>query len=257
MNTSGAWRVSSALPALADAEQRGYLAQQNAFLHGIASRMATVPFDQVLTQVVDFVASAVECDSCFVYIVDGDELVLRASRNPLATVVNKMTLKAGPGGAAGVAQRRQPVAISQNAASDPHFQLFNKGPRDLFEAFLSVPLLSRGRVVGVINLQSMAKHEYSEREISLISTVGFLLGAEIEMATLEREKLQLADRLEVRKLVERAKGILQQETKLDEQEAYLLMQRQSQQRRKSMKDIAEAIVLSYSVKQGSCSEFAT
>lgn len=257
MNTSGAWRVSSALPALADAEQRGYLAQQNAFLHGIASRMATVPFDQVLTQVVDFVASAVECDSCFVYIVDGDELVLRASRNPLATVVNKMTPKAGPGGAAGVAQRRQPVAISQNAARDPHFQLFNKGPRDLFEAFLSVPLLSRGRVVGVINLQSMAKHEYSEREISLISTVGFLLGAEIEMATLEREKLQLADRLEVRKLVERAKGILQQETKLDEQEAYLLMQRQSQQRRKSMKDIAEAIVLSYSVKQGSCSEFAT
>ena len=231
-----------------------YLAQQHDFLHGIAGRMATVPFEQVLTRVVDFVASAVECDSCFVYILDGDELVLRASRNPLAGVVDKVPLKAGAGG---IVQRRQPLALSQNAASDPCFQVFNKERKGVFEAFLSVPLLSRGRVVGIINLQSRAKHDYSEPEVSLISTVGFLLGAEIEMATLEREKLQLADRLEVRKLVERAKGILQQETKLDEQEAYLLMQRQSQQRRKSMKDIAEAIVLSYSVKQGSCSEFAT
>ncbi len=215
--------------------------------------MATVPFEQVLTRVVDFVASAVECDSCFVYILDGDELVLRASRNPLVGVVDKVPLKSGAGG---IVQRRQPLALSQNAASDACFQVFNK-ERKGFEAFLSVPLLSRGRVVGLINLQSRAKHDYNESEVSLISTVGFLLGAEIEMATLEREKSQLADRLEVRKLVERAKGILQQETKLDEQEAYLLMQRQSQQRRKSMKDIAEAIVLSYSVKQGSCSEFAT
>ena len=258
MNTSGGWHPSSALQPLVDADQRGQLAQQHAFLHGIASRRAAaVPFDEVLRQVVEFVASVVRCDSCFVYVLEGNELVLRASKNPHAEVADKVTLKGGHGSTAAVAQRRQPVAVSQNAASDARFQLFNKQPADLFKAFLSVPMLSRGRVVGVINLQSLAKHDYSEREISLISTVGFLLGAEIEMATLEREKLHLADRLEVRKLVERAKGILQQETKLDEQEAYLLMQRQSQQRRKSMKDIAEAIVLSYSVKQGSCSEFAT
>ena len=241
---------------MVDADQRGQLAQQHAFLHGIASRRAAaVPFDEVLRQVVEFVASVVRCDSCFVYVLEGNELVLRASKNPHAEVADKVTLKGGHGSTAAVAQRRQPVAVSQNAASDARFQLFNKQPADLFKAFLSVPMLSRGRVVGVINLQSLAKHDYSEREISLISTIGFLVGAEIEMASLEKEKSQLADRLEVRKLVERAKGILQQETKLDEQEAYLLMQRQSQQRRKSMKDIAKAIVLSYSVKQGSCSEF--
>jgi signal transduction protein with GAF and PtsI domain len=256
MNTSGGWHPSSALQPLVDADQRGQWAQQHAFLHGIASRMAAVPFDEVLRQVVEFVASVVRCDSCFVYVLDGNELVLQASKNPHAEVVDKVTLKGGHGSTAAVAQPRQPVAVSQNAASDARFQVFNKPPGDLFEAFLSVPMLSRGRVVGVINLQSLAKHDYSEREISLISTIGFLVGAETEMASLEKEKSQLADRLEVRKLVERAKGILQRETKLDEQEAYLLMQRQSQKRRKSMKDIAEAIVLSYSVKQGSCSEFA-
>jgi signal transduction protein with GAF and PtsI domain len=257
MNTSGGWHPNSALQPLVDADQRGQVAQHHAFLHGIASRRAAaVPFDEVLRQVVEFVASVVRCDSCFVYVLEGNELVLRASKNPHAEVVDKVTLNGGHGSTNGVAQRRQPIAVSQNAARDVRFQLFNKQPGDLFEAFLSLPLLSRGRVVGVINLQSLAKHDYSEHEISLISTIGFLVGAEIEMASLEKEKSQLADRLEARKLVERAKGILQQEKKLDEQEAYLLMQRQSQMRRKSMKDIAEAIVLSHSVKQGSCSEFA-
>jgi uroporphyrinogen-III synthase len=104
-------------------------------------------------------------------------------------------------------------------------------------------------VVGVINLQNRAPHVYSEREVTLISTVGFLVGAEIEMASLERDKSQLAARLEVRKLIERAKGILQQEMKISEPAAYEILQRQSQQRRKPMRDIAEAIVLSHAVKQ--------
>jgi uroporphyrinogen-III synthase len=56
--------------------------------------------------------------------------------------------------------------------------------------------------------------------------------------------------LETRKLVERAKGILQRELKLTEEEAYLTIQRQSRQRRKSMKEVSEAIVLSEDVRRG-------
>jgi len=56
--------------------------------------------------------------------------------------------------------------------------------------------------------------------------------------------------LETRKLVERAKGILQRELRITEEEAYLTIQRQSRQRRKSMKEVAEAIVLSEDVKRG-------
>jgi uroporphyrinogen-III synthase len=123
-------------------------------------------------------------------------------------------------------------------------------PEDKFEAFLSVPVMCRGRVVGVINLQNREPHEYSEREINLVSTIGFLVGAEIEMARLESENLHLSEKLETRKLVERAKGILQRELRITEEEAYLTIQRQSRQRRKSMKEVAEAIVLSEDVKRG-------
>ena len=77
------------------------------------------------------------------------------------------------------------------------------------------------------------------------------MGAEIEMARLESENSQLSEQLETRKLVERAKAILQRDLRIAEPEAYKILQRQSQQRRKSMKEIADAIVLSDAVKQGS------
>jgi uroporphyrinogen-III synthase len=172
---------------------------------------------------------------------------LRASKNPHPEAVDRLYLKVGQGITGWVAQHRQPVTVPRSAANDARFQFFNELPEDRYESFLSVPLLSRGRVVGVLNLQNRVPHVYSEREISLISTVGFLVGAEIEMACLEKEKSQLANELVVRKVVERAKGILQRELKISEPEAYEMLQRQSQQRRRPMKDIAEAIVLSHAV----------
>jgi uroporphyrinogen-III synthase len=252
MNTSGEWSDSGS-PSLVRADPsngRTWHGADVVFLHGIASRMsAEVPFDDVLSEVVDFATSVVKSDSCFVYLLEGNELVLRASKNSHPEAVGKLKLKLGQGITGWVAKHQQPVVIAQDAALDPRFRLFNELPEDRFEAFLSVPLLSRGRVVGVINLQNIAAHDYTEREISLVSTVGFLVGAEIEMARLEKEKSQLADRLEVRKVVERAKGILQHDLKISEQEAYLMLRRQSQHRRKSMKDIAEAVTLSHAVKQ--------
>ena len=67
---------------------------------------------------------------------------------------------------------------------------------------------------------------------------------------LEDENTQLSERLETRKIVERAKGILQRDLGVTEEEAYLTIQRQSRQRRKSKKEIAEAIVLGDDLRRG-------
>ena len=96
-------------------------------------------------------------------------------------------VKLGQGITGWVAEHRQPVAVSQHAFQDPRFQVFNELPEDRYEAFLSVPVQSRGKLVGVINVQHRTPHQHGEREIQLISTVGFLVGAEIEMARLETE----------------------------------------------------------------------
>jgi signal transduction protein with GAF and PtsI domain len=221
-------------------------------LHDIGSRIAAAdPLHQDLNQIVEFASTLVKCDSCFVYVREEDELVLRASKNPHEEVIDRLRLQVGQGITGWVAERREPVAISHNASQDLRFKQFHELPEDSYQAFLSVPILSRGRVVGVINLQHREPHTYTRRQIRLISTIGFLVGAEIEMARLEGQNSQLLQQLETRKLVERAKGILQRDLCLDEEQAYLALQRQSRQKRRSLKEIAEAVVLGEEIRRGS------
>ncbi|HVB34682.1 MAG TPA: response regulator [Patescibacteria group bacterium] len=221
-----------------------------ALLNKIASRLSAADaFHQVLSEVVEFVAAVVECDSCFVYLVEEDDLVLQASKNPHPEAIGRLKMRVGQGITGWVAEHRSPVAAGERAFEDPRFKLFNELPEDRFEAFLSVPLVSGGRLVGVINVQSRSPHRYTQHEIGLVTAVGFLVGAEVERARLESENSELSERLETRKLVERAKGVLQRELKISETDAYRILQRESQHRRKSMKDISESIILNDELKR--------
>jgi signal transduction protein with GAF and PtsI domain len=221
-------------------------------LHEIGSRRDTAePFHAVLDRLVEFASSLVRCDSCFIYVLEGEEPVLRASKNYHPEIVDRLKLFVGKGITGWVAEHREPVSVPHNASDDPRFRLFNELPEDRYQAFLSVPLLSRGRVVGVINLQHRLPHVHTNRQIRLISTAGFLVGAEIELARLEEVNSHLSEQLQTRKLLERAKGILQRDLGLTEEQAYLAVQRQSRQKRKSMKEIADAIILSDEVKGSS------
>ena len=221
------------------------------FLHEIGSRFAAADSLQtVLNRIVHFVSSVVQCDSCFIYVLEDDDLVLRASKNPHDDVVDRLKLRVGQGLTGWVAEHRQPVAVGRHAFEDPRFQVFNELPEDRYEAFLSVPVLCRGRLVAVINLQHVQPHEHTGSEIQLIATAGFLVGAEIEMARLETENSELSERLETRKLVDRAKGILQRDLGLSEEEAYLTIQKHSRQRRRSKREIAEAILLADDLRRG-------
>jgi signal transduction protein with GAF and PtsI domain len=221
------------------------------FLHEIRSRFdAADSLQAVLHRVVHFVSSVVNCDSCFIYVLEEDELVLRASKNPHTDIVNRLKLRVGQGITGWVAEHRQPVAVGCHAFEDPRFQVFNELPEDHYEAFLSVPVLCRGRLVAVINLQHRHPHEHSWAEIQLIATIGFLVGAEIELARLETENTELSERLETRKVLDRAKGILQRDLGISEEEAYLTIQKQSRQRRRSKRDIAEAILLADDLRRG-------
>jgi uroporphyrinogen-III synthase len=190
-------------------------------LNRIAVRLsAAAPMHEVLEEVVKFVTAAVECDSCMVYVLEKDDLVLRASKNPHPEVVDRLAMKMGQGITGWVAMNREPVVVAQRAYEDRRFKLFNELPEDRFEAFLSVPVVSGGKLVGVVNVQNRKQHRYSEREITLIATLGVLVGAEIERVRLENENC-----------------------------AYRTMQRESQERRKSMREIAEAIILSDDLKR--------
>ena len=220
------------------------------FLHEISSRIAAAdPFHEVLTRVLDFVTMMVPCDSCFVYVLEQEKLVLRASKNPHADLVDRLGLQLGQGITGWVAQHREPVAIDSKASDDPRFSSFINLPEDRFEAILCTPVLCAGRVVGVITMQHRLPYKHTSVEVRLLSTIGFLVGAEIERARLETENLQLSDRLETRKLLDRAKSVLQRDFQLTEEDAYRRMQRESRQRRKAMREIAEAILLTEDLRR--------
>src|SRR6266849_2994890 len=193
-------------------------------LHEIGVRLATAGgFHEVLGRVVEFATVLVKCDSCLIYVMEGEELVLRASKNAHPDVVDRLKLRVGQGITGWVAEHHEPV--------------------------LSVPLMCRGRVMGAINVQHRRPHVHKRKEIRLISAIGFLVGAEIELARMEEVNSNLTEQLQTRKVVERAKGILQRELGLSEEQAYLALQRQSRQKRKAMREIAEAIILSEEVRE--------
>ena len=246
-SSSGVRRVAPSTPTMA-----GFSDGLSSFdfLHEISTRLAAAdPLHTVLDRIVEFVTTMIPCDSCFIYTLEGEKLLLRASRNPHADIVDSLDLKVGQGITGWVAEHREPVAIASKASEDTRFAPFKNVPEDRFEAMLCTPIVCANRVVGVINLQHRLPYSHSGVETRLIALIGYLVGAEIERARLDTENLQLADRLETRKAIDRAKGLLQRDLGLSESDAYRRMQRESRQRRKTMREIAEAILLSDDIKR--------
>ena len=88
------------------------------------------------------------------------------------------------------------------------------------------------------------------RTAELQKTITELQENERQRELLVSEKSALSGQLEARKIVERAKGILQREMKISEEEAYRTLQKQSQQMRKAMREIAESVILNDELKRG-------
>ena len=117
------------------------------FLHEIGSRMAAADsLDSILQHILDFISDLVRCDSCLVYVLQGDQLVLSASKNPHPDLVHRLGIAVGQGITGWVAEHRETVAIAAHASTDPRFRMFHDLPEDLYEAFLSVPILALLRV---------------------------------------------------------------------------------------------------------------
>jgi uroporphyrinogen-III synthase len=205
--------------------------------------------DEALAATVSFAIAMVNCDRCFIYVRDGAELALWVWKHLGQEEPERTKLPLRQGYTALLAQHRVPVAISTNSREQFEARVPDQWSTHPGETFVSVPLLARKELVGVINLQHHRPRRYSLQEVKLLSSVGFLLGADIGISRLESQNSDLLMQLETRKLVERGKGILQRELGLSEREAYLALQCQSQQKKRPMKEIAQAIILNAEVRQ--------
>ncbi len=151
----------------------------------------------VLQGIVSLVAEYMECDSCLLYLLDGEELVLCAASTPHTSTVGRVRLKLDEGLTGWVARERRLLAISREAYRDPRFKYFRELPEDTYEAFLSAPVIARNRVVGVINVQHRAPHSHDGGEMELLSTVGEQVGCLLALARMEPAVIEQANHAEL------------------------------------------------------------
>jgi uroporphyrinogen-III synthase len=227
---------------------------QVSILHRISSIVSSdLSLDEMLGEVVGLTVQATACDACLVYLIDPEthDIILRASQVPHAADLDHLKLKPGEGITGWVAEHKSVVALGSNAAADARFKRFQTLVEDTYEAFLSVPLVSGGEAIGVINVHHRSPHQHSREEVGIVVFIGEQLGVTISRSMLQQENARLLEEtqemkreLETRKLVERAKGILQQRHGLSEEDAYLRLRNQSRRLRKPMRELAEAVILS-------------
>jgi signal transduction protein with GAF and PtsI domain len=208
--------------------------------------------DDMLQDLVALTVEVTGCDACLVYLPDHEtgDIVLRASQLPHDAEIGAVRLNAGEGIAGWVAQHKSAVALSNHAFADPRFKLFTSLIEDTFEALISVPLVRGGEVIGVLNVHHREPHEHTPEEISLLCFLGEQMGGAIAYAALaehnvklKKEALLVRQQLEERKFVERAKGVLQHRFGLSEEEAYQRLREESRRLRRSIRDVAEAVLL--------------
>ncbi len=208
--------------------------------------------DEMLGEVIGLTVQVTGCDACLVYLLDqqSGEVVLHASQVPHVAEMGRLSIKIGEGVTGWVAEHRSVVALPANASNDARFKTFSDLVEDTYEAFLSVPLVNAGELIGVINVHHRERHEHSPDEVALLTFIGEQMGGAISITKLAEENERLLEeaeemrrQLETRKLVERAKGILQREQGLTEEEAYLRLRNESRRMRRPMRDLAEAIIL--------------
>ena len=152
---------------------------------------------EVLQGIVSLLVEFMRCDSCLVYLLDSDELVLCASNTPNPATIGKVRLRLNEGLTGWVARERRLLAISREAYNDPRFKSFGELPEDSFEAFLSAPVIARNRVVGVINVQHRLPHQHTGAELEMLTTVGEQVGCALVLARMEPGAVAAANHVEL------------------------------------------------------------
>ena len=172
---------------------------QVALLHRISSIVSSdQDIEEILQEMVSLTMTVTHSDACLVYLIDfaTNEIVLRASQLPHDAEIGNVRLKMGEGITGWVAAHNSVVALARNAASDSRFKPFSSLQEDTYQAFLSVPLVEGGDIIGVINVHHKDAHEHASDEVALVTFIGEQMGGVIVRARLEERSQTAVRRME-------------------------------------------------------------
>jgi signal transduction protein with GAF and PtsI domain len=200
--------------------------------------------EDILRLIVMVTAEIMGSNICSIMLVnEGDgTLESRATQAVSEEYRNKPPLRLGEGIAGRVAEENQPIQVL-DVRKDERYA--NKGiaEKENLCSLLSVPMTVKGKVIGVLSCYTSEPQEFTHHEINLLTALANQAAAAIENTELLVKSRIVQEELEGRKVVERAKDILMRNRELSGEEAYHRIQRKSMDTRKSMREVAEAIIL--------------
>jgi len=207
--------------------------------------------DELLRLIVNVTAKLMDSKICSLMLVNPlkKELVIRATQSISEAYNKKPNIKLGEGIAGRVAVENKIICVL-DVKKDPHYLNQEIAKKEGLVSLASIPLAVKGRVIGVLNCYTSRRHHFTKSELAILVTLANQAAIAIENAELDIRVRIVEEELSNRKLIERAKDILSQELNILPSHAYRLIQKQSMDRRQSMREIAQAIVTAYEIKKG-------
>lgn len=175
------------------------------------------------------------------------ELVVKATQSISEIYNKKPNIVLGQGIAGTVAKNNRSICVL-DIKTDERYLNQDVAKKEGLCSLACVPLAVKGRVIGVLNCYTSKKHKFSKSELNLLTALANQAAIAIENAELDLRATSAEEALTTRKLIERAKEILAEELAILPSEAYRLIQKQSMDMRKSMHEVAEAIILAKDIK---------
>jgi signal transduction protein with GAF and PtsI domain len=201
--------------------------------------------EDILKLIVTVAANAMKAEICSLWLLDQEkgELNLRATQSMSEDYVGKRSFRLGNGIVGCTAESRQPMVI-ENVLEDERYVEKKLAKKEGLVSMLSVPMVAHEKVCGVFICYTNKPYAFTQSDIDMLQTIANQAAVAIENTELMVKTRVIQEELESRKKVEKAKGILMKEKGLTEEEAFNLIRKSSMNKRVTMKDVAEAIILS-------------
>lgn len=235
---------------MAAASTKGSLIKKLEALSKISKAISSdLYLEDILRLIVVVTAEVMKSKICSLWLVDERDkaLKIRATQSMSEEYLKERTLKLGEGVVGYVAEENKPLMIA-NVLKEPRYKEKELARKEGLVSMLSVPMCVKEKVIGVINCYTSFTHKFTKSEVEVLTTVANQAAIAIENAGLIMKAKIIEDELISRKLVERAKGILMKEQRLSEEEAFRRIQKKSMDLRKSMREIAEAVILASQIQ---------
>ncbi|BER92768.1 MAG: hypothetical protein PWP60_386 [Candidatus Atribacteria bacterium] len=207
-------------------------------------------FEDVLKLIVTITAQVMQSNICSLMLLDEEKKVLevKATQSISEAYNSKPPLRLGEGIAGRVALEGKPIIV-KDVKKDPRYVNKDIAVKEGLSSLISLPLQVKGKIVGVLNLYTSTPRDFSEEEVRVLTAIANQAAVVVENYRLLVESELIREELEKRKKIERAKGILMKEFGIDEDEAYRRIQRYSMDKQKPMKEVAEAIITTWELRQ--------